>query len=56
MNEPPPTRAVLILANGHRAVVETPAPLELIALIGPRYFAGYILQPSQSTIEESRKK
>lgn len=59
LNEPQTTRAVLILANGQRFVLDTSLPWSsaerVIDLIGPEYFAGYILQPSQKTIEESRK-
>lgn len=53
----PPTSAVLIRRNGERATVEglsTERFLDLIAEVGPGYFAGYILQPNQQTIEESK--
>lgn len=59
MNTEPEPSAILILANGRRVVLYSQAARAcvdyVIATIGPKYFAAYILQPSQRTINESRK-
>lgn len=57
LNEPRPTRAVLILANGQRIALETSLDQttvgRLLDLIGPRYFAGYILNPNAQSVRDS---